>query len=134
MTNIQLKDGQEPSKTIQYNLGRFGRWTFDGFVEESMASLYSRGKFKKSHVMFSDGPNNHFMTMLAKKEGKIFPKEDHWVEIFGYLIMTIVWKPSGKVKFARYTARDKTLYKYLRKDYPNGTWISGKAPAWVNGK
>ena len=133
MTNLYIKDGQEPPKTIHYSLGRFGAFTFNGFVDESMSSLYRRRKFKKSSVMFTDGLDNNLLTILAKKTGKLFPKNDHWVDVYGYLIMTVVWRPSGKIKFARYIAQDKILYQYLRKNYPNGKWMS-KPPAWVKGK
>ncbi len=133
MTNLYIKDGQQPPKTIHYNLGNFGVFTFDGFVDESMASLYSRRKFKKSSIMFTDGLDNNLMSILLKKEGKKFPKNDHWVDVYGYLIMTVVWRPSGKIKFARYIARDKTLYMFLRKNYPNGKWMD-KPPKWIKEK
>ena len=130
MTNINLKDGQDIPKIINYEVGRLNTWKFLNFVSEGMESLYKKRKFTKTRIMFVDGSDNNFLTVIASREGKKFPKEDHWVNVFGYTIMPISWKPSGKVKFATYGAQDKTLYKYARKYYPQATWMQG-VPKWV---
>ena len=130
---IHLKDGQMPPKTIGYKVGHLHPWAFKDFAKEDMESLYKRRKYTKTHIMFSDGFDNNFLTSIATKSGKKFPKEDHWVDVYGYTIMPVVWKPSGKVKFALYTSKETTLYKYAKKNYPQGKWMSG-APKWVREK
>jgi hypothetical protein len=130
---IHLKDGQEPPKTINYSVGRMQQWKFENFAKEDMESLYKRRKYTKTRIMFSDGSDNHLLTLLAKRDGKKFPKKDHWVNVYGYTIMPVVWKPSGRIKFALYTSRDKTLYDFVRTHYPQGSWMSD-VPKWVKGK
>ncbi len=130
---IYLKDGQEPPKNIRYAVGRMQEWKFENFAKEDMGNLYKRRKYIKTRIMFTNGNDNNLLTSIAKKDGKKFPKEDHWVNVYGYTIMPIVWKPSGKVKFALYISRDKTLYKYTRKHYPQGKWMDD-VPKWVREK
>ena len=135
MTNINLKDGQEVPKTIHYRAGRFRTWEFMDFVSDGMESLYKKRKFTKTRIYFSDGSRNYMLDIIAEREGKKVPKDDHWVNVYGYTIMPIVWKPSGKVKFATYGAQDTTLYKFAKKNYPQAKWMERKGvPKWVREK
>ena len=133
MTNIYLKDGQHVPMTINYRVGGLHSWKFDSFVSDDMARIYSKRKFKKTHIAFVDGYDNNLLDMIAKKNGKTIPKGDHWVEVYGHMIMPTIWKPSGKIKFALYNAKETTLYTYAKKKYPQGKWQGG-VPKWVREK
>lgn len=131
MVVLHLKDGQEPPKRIHYKLGQLGPWEFSEFAEGAMAQVYSRRGARKSYIYLTDGYDNKLLETIYKDKAKEFPKEDHWVNVFGYITLHVVYRPSGNVRYARYQANETTLYKYVKKYYPGATWGRKGSPAWV---